>query len=383
MKVAINATSLLGQPTGIGHYTRELLAHLQTVPEVEVHPFNYLGQWGRIPEQAQGGVRSGGNVSWLRRHVPLSVRMLARPLLVALRVTPQMRRLGIELYHEPSFFPVAAPCPVVITVQDLSYVRYPEHHMPHIVRIFNRRVPRAVERAAAVIVPSGFIRDEVLSLYGTDPAKVHVTPYAAGPQFHPRAPEEVRATLAAYDLEAGRYLLAVGTLEPRKNLIQALRAYQMLPATLREQYPLAIVGMRGWESSEFWRELTTMERSGQVRPLGYVPAAELPLLYAGAALFVYPSVYEGFGLPPLEAMASGVPVVTSDRASLPEVVGDAGVQVPPDDPQPLAEAIRRMLEDPDEAQQRVGLGLERARGFSWSRCAEDTVAVYRLAVRTH
>ena len=183
--------------------------------------------------------------------------------------------------------------------------------------------------------------------------------------------------LRRHALVADHYLLAIGTLEPRKNLISALKAYSLLSDNLRDRYPLVIGGMRGWLTDDLDRAIDPMIRKGQVRLLGFVPDSDLNALYSGARAFIYPSLYEGFGLPPLEAMASGTPVITSNRASLPEVVGDAGIQVEPLDIDQLSQAMQLLLEDDNLHRVLQQRGLERASRFTWEDTALKTYEVFR------
>jgi len=186
----------------------------------------------------------------------------------------------------------------------------------------------------------------------------------------------LQATLARFGLVPGEYVLSVGTLEPRKNLPALFAAHAGLPEALRQRFPLVVAGMRGWHQAEALNASSAAMARGELRLLGYVPDAAVPDLYAGAAAFAYPSRYEGFGLPPLEAMASGVPVITSNRTSLPEVVGSAGLMVDPDDVDGLREGLRRLLEDRVFAATLGEAGRLRSRSFSWERCARETQAVY-------
>jgi alpha-1,3-rhamnosyl/mannosyltransferase len=176
--------------------------------------------------------------------------------------------------------------------------------------------------------------------------------------------------------------LAVGTLEPRKNLLQAIDAYAGLPEAIRKSTPLVIAGMKGWLAEELQTRIRTYEERGEVRWLGYVSAEILPMLYAGARMLVYPSLYEGFGLPVLEAMASGIPVIASNQASLPEVAGEAGIMVDPRDCEALRDAMLRLIEDEQEVRCRIDLGFAQAARFTWRSCAETTLAVYKRALAT-
>jgi glycosyltransferase involved in cell wall biosynthesis len=208
------------------------------------------------------------------------------------------------------------------------------------------------------------------------PEKVTTVQLAADPAFCPLPVPEVEGVLAHYKLESG-YLLFVGTLEPRKNLVGLLSAYRLLVDRGETEVPLVVVGGRGWLYEDIFAQVQELELSDRVRFLHNVPDADLPALYNGAVLLAAPSFYEGFGLPSLEAMACGTPVVVSDRGSLPEVVGEAGVQVNPDDPEAIAAGLSKVLSDPDRRRRLAEAGLARAARFSWERAARETLEVYR------
>jgi alpha-1,3-rhamnosyl/mannosyltransferase len=210
-----------------------------------------------------------------------------------------------------------------------------------------------------------------------DPARISTTYLAADPRFKPAASEVLAPVLAGFGLTPGGYVLSVGTLEPRKNLTALFAAYAGLPAELRQRYPLAVAGMKGWGTEGLMRSAQDLIRRGELRLLNYVADDLIAPLYAGAAAFCYPSRYEGFGLPALEAMASGVPVITSNQTSLPEVVGDAGLMVDPDDIDGMREALRQLLEDRAFSEDLGQRGLRRSKLFSWERCADETFAVYQ------
>lgn len=288
-----------------------------------------------------------------------------------------VRRGGFDLYHEPNFIPYRTRLPTVITVHDLSPLRLPQTHPGTSVRYFRSRLPKAVRQARAILVDSEFVRGELLDFFPEAGDKVTTVLLGVNAKFHPRTPDACASVLAQYGLTFGRYLLAVGTLEPRKNLIVALHAYSRLPESVREHVPLVIAGGKGWLNEELMKALAPLASRGQVRVLGYVPQDWLPALHAGAALFLYPSIYEGFGLPPLEAMASGVPVIASCRASLPEVVGDAGLLLEPTDVEAWTQAMHSLIDDRAQAAELSGAGQIRASGFTWERCARKTLQVYQ------
>jgi alpha-1,3-rhamnosyl/mannosyltransferase len=374
--VAVNATSLLSPLTGIGQYTRNLMQAISRRGHFDLYYF-YAHGWSRsLRETPFPGINRAKEM--VKRVVPNPHEVSRWVQRVQFR--GGAKRFRCHLYHDPNYLPLEFAGPVVNTVHDLSFVRYPETHPAIRIRFLEKHLPEALDRCNCVITDSVFVRDEVVSVFGVPPGKIHPIHLGASPAFHPRLPDETRQTLQKFDLAHGQYVLAVGTLEPRKNLIQGLRAFHRLPERLRETMPFVIVGMKGWLTEGIEAEIDVLKSRGQVRTLGYLSNDDLLQLYSGATMLIYPSVYEGFGLPALEAMASGIPVITSNRSSLPEVVGEVGITVDPGDEQGFVDAMRRLAEDPIERAARAGAGVERARHFTWAKCAEETERVYRIAL---
>ncbi|MEX2206622.1 MAG: glycosyltransferase family 1 protein [Myxococcota bacterium] len=372
---------MLSPLTGVGNYIVQLGAALHARPDVDVHSF-YGVRWAdeppRSPEHGRRGVAANRALEWIKPWIPLKREL--RRLQQQGPFERGLRRLAIDVYHEPNYVPVSYDVPVVVTIHDLSWLRHPETHPADRVRWFERRLTRALDRAGAILVDSAFVRDELVAMLDVPPQRVTVAHLGVSSAFRPRGPEETAVTLHALGLRHGHYLLSVGTIEPRKNIGHLLAAFARLPAALREAFPLVIAGARGWRSADLKRELRMLADRGQVRFLGHAPAAALPDLYAGAAAFLFPSLSEGFGLPPLEAMASGVPVLTSGREALAEVVGDAGITFDPDQPRDTATKLTALLEDSALGADYARRGEERARRFTWAACAQATVGAYRQAL---
>jgi glycosyltransferase involved in cell wall biosynthesis len=272
--------------------------------------------------------------------------------------------------------PLIGTRPLVLTIHDLSFLHYPQNFRGG-KRLYLRLFTRwSVRRARRVIAPSESTRRDILAQYGVPPARVDRVYYGLDPIFHPLPRDQV----AEFRIQQGlpeRFLLFVGTLEPRKNVTRLIEAYARLP---RDRPPLYIVGGKGWLYDEVFARVEALQLSGAVKFAGYVPGQELPWWYNAAELFVYPSLYEGFGLPPLEAMACGTPVVTSGISSLPEVVGSAGKMVDPTDIDALASAMAQVLADADLRQTMQAAGLAQAKTFSWQEAARQTVSSYRHAM---
>jgi glycosyltransferase involved in cell wall biosynthesis len=261
-------------------------------------------------------------------------------------------------------------------VHDLSFLYYP-HSFPGSKRLYLRTFTRlSVQRARRVIAISEHTRRDVARQYGVPLGRIERIYYGLDPVFQPLPAGEVHAFRIRRELPE-RFILFVGTLEPRKNVVRLVEAYSQLPSSCP---PLMLVGGKGWLYDEIFRRVEALKLTDRVHFVGYVPGKELPWWYNAADLFVYPSVFEGFGLPPLEAMACGTPVITSNVSSLPEVVGQAGLLVDPNDAQALAEAMERVLSSPGRRESMRAHGLEQASRFSWPETARRTVNAYRRAL---
>jgi glycosyltransferase involved in cell wall biosynthesis len=373
--LAYNATPLLSPRTGIGRYAASLAAQLLAMG-VPIH-FFYGSGWSR-----QLSTRPAAAIEPAKAFVK---RWLPRPYALARAAQQAAFSLGTarrhaDLYHDPAGFPLRFSGPTVATVHDLSWLRFPDTHPPARVRAYHGWFEATLRRSAHLITDAESTRRELIDDFAVPPERVTAVPLAAGDAFRPRTADEVAPVLARHGLRWRGFLLSVGTVEPRKNLDAVLRAYAALDPALRRHWPLAIAGMPGWLTAQFDTRVGPLEEKGEVKRLGYVDDDELAALLAAARLLVYPSLYEGFGLPPLEAMASGTPVVTSNASSLPEVVGRAGIQVAPWDIDALGEAIRALIDDDPRWEALRSAGLARAAQFSWARCAAETLAVYRQAL---
>ncbi len=373
-RVAIDVTTALTQRAGVGRYTRELaeaLLRRQGGPDaVEVRPFF-------VAPRADYPLASGVEVSQLQRGIrSWRLEMLARQLTGRAARGPWD---GAHLYHAPDVvFPPVQGMPVVATVHDLSYVVYPRYHARLNGAYLRVMTPLIARRARAIIAVSEATGQDLIERLGVSARRVHVVYSGISPLFTRRPSDErIAASRQKYGLEEG-FILSVGTLEPRKNLSAVLRAYRLLRERLGDAPALALVGGAGWGLSE--QQLLGSAQSTRVRRLGYVPDEDLAALYASCDAFVYPSLYEGWGLPVAEALSLGAPTITSTVSSLPEVAGEAALLVDPGSVEAIAAALERVLTDSAEAQRlRRGGPIQVAR-FTTARWVEGTVAVYRQAL---
>lgn len=382
MKVVFNVDAITAPLTGIGRYALELARGLAHHDQIEALRLYSAYQWVDDPDHALGANRT---IAAVRRHVPFkSAALEAYTQLRSALFRLHTRGMRDWLLHTPNYVLMPFDGVAVTTVHDLSWLNHPETHPPERVRFLERHLPRSLEQAAAVLTDSRFIADEMVAKLGVPRAKLRVVPLGVDASYRPRAAGECAAVQARHGLEGLAYLLVVATQEPRKNLARLAGAYAALPAALRARHPLVVVGARGWLNAELERTLAPLEARDEVRRLGYVEEADLPLLYSGAHAFAFPSLYEGFGLPVLEALASGVPVLTSQGSSLAEIVrgadGDIAVCVDALDERSLQQGLERVLTDIDWRARVAAEGVEHARAFTWARCVEATVAVYREAL---
>jgi glycosyltransferase involved in cell wall biosynthesis len=286
---------------------------------------------------------------------------------------------GAQLYHatEHLLMPLRR-VPTVLTVHDLIFRLFPQHHKRLNFWYLNVTMPLYCRRAGAIIAVSEATKRDLMRLYGVEESRITVVREAAAPQFTPPSPDHVERVRIRYGLP-DRYVLRVGTIEPRKNLDRLLEVIQQLRKG-GEAIPLVIVGSKGWLYQRFFRRLDELALGGLVHLPGYIPDADLPAVYGGATLAAEPSLYEGFGLPVLEAMACGVPVVCSRTSSLPEVGGQAARYFDPSDVSSMAHEILTVWRDAVLRDAMRQAGLARAARFSWERAAQETMTVYEAVL---
>jgi alpha-1,3-rhamnosyl/mannosyltransferase len=360
VKVTLCVDALAPQPGGIGRYTWELCKGLSMRDEVD--SLHYFGRGRLIAEP---------RVLLEGKKLPRRRRIM-RPF----RSWQARQMLRSSLVHGPNYFLPASADGGIITVHDLSVFRYPETHPPERVRAFERQFNHSMQRAAHIITDTETIRREVIEAFSVSPDTITAISLGVDPRFTPHGKGEL-GNLRSLGMVPGGYGLCVSTLEPRKKIAELIRAWEKLPGNLRSRFPLALAGGSGWENHVLHHEIEKGVRQGWLRHLGFVDESLINELYAGAALFIYPSIYEGFGLPPIEAMASGVPVIVADTSCLPEVCGGAARYVDPDDVETFAHVIEDSLTNSDWRRLAVTEGLKRARKFNWNQCIDQTITVYR------
>ncbi len=370
--IGIDYTAAMHQSAGIGRYTREMVKALATAkansfvaeyrlfvadgkqfkpdlpgPDFSWHPTGLSERWlARL---------------WYRLRLPLPIENWTGPL---------------ALFHATDFVlpPLKRGTGAIVTIHDLSFVREPETVMPGMLAHLNRWVPRSVERAEHVIAVSETTRQDLIELYQTPPEKITTLYHGVAAEFKPvKVPEKLAAVRQKYGLGKRPFVLSLGTIQPRKNYRRLIEAF----AQLDPAFSLVIGGGKGWRDEAIFAQVTRLGLEQRVHFPGFIADADLPALYSAATLFALPSLYEGFGLPLLEAMACGTPVISSNQSSLPEVVGSAGLLVNPREVTAIAEAMSKVLTDADLHQQLSQAGLKQATKFSWDKTASRLLSLYR------
>lgn len=429
MKLLVSTDSLVPPLTGIGYYMAHLVDELSRHDDIEIRgvgdagvrpPAELARQVGRLLEEASPGGREaspggreaspvGRKASPLGREpspagkeqpAPRTEFSLLPPLLSwGRRLTRRSVALDTLARHSrrwrqgralapykgwllhANYIPPPHTGPTVVTVPDLSHIRCPETHPRGRRQWLTQQLPGALDRAAHILAISHFTRNELLELgLVRDEQRISVVHLGHSAGFHPRTDEDLMPRLSPRGLTPRGYVLSLATLEPRKNFKRLLQAYQRLPAALARQYPLVLAGVAGWKNRELMAELERVRPPHRVVLTGYLDRHEVQSLLAGAAVFAYPSLYEGFGLPALEALASGTPVLTSSGGAMAEVVADSGYCVDPLDTDAIENGLRTLLEQSALAERLRLSGLVRAAQFSWQRCAREHMAVYRQLI---
>lgn len=373
MKLIVNGIPFAGLETGITRYVRCLYQALGAELGVQVEYLNYQGLQPTMPQAADPNL-------WSRQ----TKRFwgLPQPLIAAINATQRLRlerllRAGCRsvqprIYHETDLIPPPRlPLPRVYTIHDLSLVNHRHLHPKERLWLFDLFFERRIRQVDHVITVSEFVRREIISDLGLPPQRVTAIHEAPSAGFFPRPAATVDALRRRMELPED-YILFVGTQEPRKNLPLLIRAL----ALVKQPTALVLAGWSGWGDQAWRRLLEPLRLKQRVYTTGYVDQETLAGLYSGARVTVYPSLYEGFGLPVLEAMACGSPVIAARAASLPEVAGDAALLVDPQDPRELAAALQHLLTDPERRQELAEAGIKHAARFSWQRCARETLHVF-------
>lgn len=374
LRIVIDGRPLVYRMAGIGRYTLELLRHLSTNDfELYLSHISTSLQATRIP----AGISADGLLEHVRRFWPTSYALHFTPPKVRNPfIQWQLGTFRPDIYFAPNFLGQSGVgFRSVITVHDLVYYVHPELTQPAMRKALSAQLTKEALRADRIFTVSSFIKQQITEILQIPATRIAVVPNAAADAFKPLDDSAKAEIRDRYGLPK-QYALFVSTIEPRKNISLLLDAFEL---RLRRSLPnlkLVIVGTKGWNSEEVFKRIHRLSQAGIVNYLGYINNADLPSIYGAASVFVFPSLYEGFGIPVLEAMAAGVPVVTSNRTSLPEVCGDAAEYIDPLSVESITEGVHRAVDD-ERAHELIAKGLARASEFSWERSAALAAEEFR------
>lgn len=402
MKIILSIEAIHPPLAGIGRYVWELATRAPSHPVVESIRFMSDGRWTELPSiepalegqaQIQNQAESAtlplnykGRMRQRIEKIPAQLRSQLGRIPIVSRaygkimpgvVAGQLNKVKDGIFHGPNYFVPKTHLPTVLTIHDLSIYRHPQWHPKARVDRMLSTIPDSIQRANLILTDSEAIRLELIQQFNLPEHKLKAVLLGVDQIYYPRSTVELQPYLDKFNLSANAYSLFVSTIEPRKNLQNLLAAYRALPLSTKHRWPLVLAGGRGWESDAIHADILQGEAEGWLKYLGFVDQGALPYLYAGCRLFTYPSWYEGFGLPIAEAMASGVPVLTSNTSSMPEVADGAALLVNPADVEEIRSNLLRGLEDEDWRLQAITLGLKRAAELSWDACVHNTVAAYQ------
>lgn len=369
MRIAIDASRAINEKAGIGRYTLELIRHLLAVDQKNKYLliFSFMRS-SRRKEKIIKEFQKYPKVQTKVLHIPgqLKEKMWNWKL-------PWFKHLlgETDVFYGPSFLEVnlGLKIPQVVTIYDLTTFLFPKHLGKTMTERYNLKTQKACQKVQKIIAISRSTKDDLTKLLKVSATKIEVIYPGKNDLPSP-------ANNLPKGLKSKSYILAVGTIEPRKNLIGLFKAYALLPIALQEKYPLVVAGAEGWNTGETFNCLKVLKLDNKVKFLGFVSDGVLSKLYKETALFVYPSLYEGFGFPVLEALSFGAPVITSNVSSLPEVAGKAAVLVDPNEPKSISNAIQKLLEHKEDADKLRLIAQKQADKFSWQMSAQETLKVF-------
>lgn len=391
MKIGIDITPLSVGKGGVPRYTQALVERLLEIDAENEYTLFHAGP-ARSLDLTDASPRPRVKVlCWQGRVASLALmaRKLPRPFRSAWMITetallrPQRKAqlAGLDVFHSSDVFLWDnRPAKNIVTMFDITTVLFPEFHTKANIRLHDRKIAFAKEAVHKIVAISECTKDDLVKHCGISPDRIKVIyPGCDHRLFRVLAEDDVPAVLRTYGLTKG-YILFVSTIEPRKNVERLVEAFEMLARLGRPSEQLVLIGAKGWLSAKIYRRIENSPLRDQITWLGQMPEGDLPYLYNGAGLLAYPSIYEGFGLPVVEAMACGVPVVATNTSSVPEIVGDTGLLVSPYDVEGLAEAMRRLLVDHDLRHEMTEQAIARAQFFSWEKTAREMLETYQQVI---
>ncbi len=382
MKIAFNNSAVRYPLTGIGHLTIQNFEALQKIKNIEVVPYQQMNNIQNINSA------SSKNASFKKHMMNTIISFLSKwswaqelnRFIKNKKMTKFCKTVQPHVFYEPNFLLSAKFSPSVSTIYDISFIRYPNTHPKARVKILTKNLKKSIENSKAIVTISEFSKQEIIDVFKVESEKIFVAHCSTPKNFKPHTEEETKATLAPLKLTYRKFILVVGTFEPRKNLKNVCLAYGELPESLRKKFPLVLCGARGWGKLDLPKNITQLIENNQIRILNYIGDQTLYHLTASARVSCYCSIYEGFGLPVLEAMQSGTPVITSNISSMPEVAGDAAILVDPMNYKEIRKGIQDVLTQDTLFALLINKGLKQAKQFNSEKSAAMIVKACQFAL---
>jgi len=381
MKLYIDGQPLLGNKTGIGHYTNNLINEL-AIKNISIEIVtNQIGNRKLLEEI---NIINFKNIKLSNKLFPYKVirRLMNYNILYGLPIDLlEKKKKSYSVFHATNFITLPTKyAKQVVTIHDLAFMKFPDVVEKNIYEYMMKWVPYSINKADQIIADSIHTKNDILQLFDVPEEKINVVYLAADKRFQKQSVQQIQSVRKKYNL-AQEYLLYIGTLEPKKNLVTLIDVYHTLKTEYSVQEKLVIVGAKGWKFNPIFEKVQQLQLENDIIFMGYIADEDLPAIYSGATVFTFPSLYEGFGIPLLEAMQCEVPVVAANTSCIPEVVGDAAILADPYDIEKWAESIYQIISDHSLKEELIAKGLEQASKFSWEKVAKETLAVYEKALK--
>ena len=375
MKVFIESTPVFGQRTGVAQYIKRLVDTTVKLDENNNYTaFGFLF-FGRVLKNGRYEENENLRYAFIR-YFPGRVYTKLMKWFIAPPVDLLMgKRADVMLFMNYISWPTILPTKKIVAVYDLSYKVYPQYTDQQLKKFFDKFLGKSISKAAHIITISENSKQEITKYYGIPEKDISIVHPAVDHELYvPKNKSQIDAIKSKYNIKQS-YILSLGTIEPRKNLVGLLNAFDLLSEDIKKTHTLVLAGGKGWLDSDINQVYEELSKKYDIVRTGYLPDEDLPALYSGAKVFVFPTFYEGFGMPPLEAMACGTPVIASNNSSLPEVVGDAALMVDAHQTPDITQAIQRVLTDAKLSKSLAAKGLEQAKKFTWEKSAKNLIRI--------
>lgn len=368
-KIIVNAIPLRGPMNGISRYITSIFNEIGKDKDIDLEFF--YGTY--FSKKLEGDAAINPSLLNVAKNIPFYYAL--RELYVSTAIKYKIKKNKC-IYHNPNFISYKLDMPIITNIHDISFIKYPEYHPKKRVDFLTSNIKSSISNSDIILTDSNFVRNEIIDYFKISQDRVVTVPLAASDSFTKLKSNDINRLLENFGLIYKKYFLSVSTIEPRKNIISAIKAFIMLPNKIQKQYPFVIVGVDGWLNSDFYSLITPLLATKKIILLGYVAEEMLPSLYAGAKIFIYPSIYEGFGLPVLEASACGTPVITSNTSSIPEIASNFAVMVNPLDIDHIYSGIMSIISNSLYEIKLINDGLNNAKKYSWANTADQTLKIY-------